>query len=86
MKGLASADDNTKIAEDAFAYFLKKRHEIELFPGVKMLSKLYQKIICLEFLLTAMQIFINYQLENILNFQLALLKHKIANPINHILN
>ena len=35
IKGLASADDKTKIAEDAFAYFLKKRHEIELFPGVK---------------------------------------------------
>ena len=35
MKGLAPADDKTKIAEDAFAYFLKKRHKIELFPGVE---------------------------------------------------
>ena len=35
INGLASADDKTKIAEDAFAYFLKKRHEIELFPGVE---------------------------------------------------
>ena len=45
MKGLASADDKTKIAEDAFAYFLKKRHEIELFSGVedalKALSEKY---------------------------------------------
>jgi len=35
IKGLASADDITKLAEDAFDYFLKKRHEIELFPGVE---------------------------------------------------
>ena len=45
IKGLASADDITKLAEDAFDYFLKKRHEIELFPGVegalKALSKNY---------------------------------------------
>ena len=45
INGLASADDKTKIAEDAFAYFLKKRHEIELFPGVedalKALSEKY---------------------------------------------
>ena len=86
IKGLASADDITKLAEDAFSYFMKKRHEIELFPGVEDALKLSQRIICLEFLLTAMRIFINYQLENILNFQLAHLMHKIANPINHILN
>ena len=35
IKGLVSADDTTKLAEDAFSYFLKKRHEIELFPGVE---------------------------------------------------
>jgi HAD superfamily hydrolase (TIGR01549 family) len=35
IKGLASADNITKLAEDAFDYFLKKRHEIELFPGVE---------------------------------------------------
>ena len=35
IKCLAPANDKTKIAEDAFAYFLKKRHEIELFPGVE---------------------------------------------------
>ena len=35
IKGLASADDITKLAEDAFDYFLKKRHEIKLFPGVE---------------------------------------------------
>ena len=45
IKGLVSADDTTKLAEDAFSYFLKKRHEIELFPGVedalKVLSENY---------------------------------------------
>ena len=45
IKGLVSTDDITKLAEDAFAYFLKKRHEIELFPGVedalKVLSENY---------------------------------------------
>ena len=45
IKGLAPAADITKLAEDAFDYFLKKRHEIELFPGVegalKTLSKNY---------------------------------------------
>ena len=35
IKGLASDNDITKLAEEAFAYFLKKRHEIELFPGVE---------------------------------------------------
>ena len=35
IKGLVSTDDISKLAEDAFAYFLKKRHEIELFPGVE---------------------------------------------------
>ncbi len=35
IKGLVSADDITKLADDAFDYFLKKRHEIELFPGVE---------------------------------------------------
>ena len=35
IKGLVSADDTTKLAEDAFSYFLKKRHEIELFTGVE---------------------------------------------------
>ena len=45
IKGLVSNDDISKLAEDAFAYFLKKRHEIELFPGVedalKVLSENY---------------------------------------------
>ena len=45
IKGLVSTDDISKLAEDAFAYFLKKRHEIELFPGVedalKVLSENY---------------------------------------------
>jgi len=45
IKDLVSTDDITKLAEDAFGYFLKKRHEIELFPGVedalKALSKKY---------------------------------------------
>ena len=35
IKGRASSDEITKLAEDAFGYFLKKRHEIELFPGVE---------------------------------------------------
>ena len=35
IKGLVSNDEITKLAEEAFSYFLKKRHEIELFPGVK---------------------------------------------------
>src|SRR5210317_689315 len=35
IKGLASTDDITKLAEYSFDYFLKKRHEIELFPGVE---------------------------------------------------
>ena len=39
IKGLASADDITKLAEDAFNYFLKKRHEIKLFPGVESALK-----------------------------------------------
>ena len=39
IKGLASADHITKLAEDAFDYFLKKRHEIELFPGVESALK-----------------------------------------------
>ena len=39
IKGLASADDITKLAEDAFDYFLKKRHEIKLFPGVESALK-----------------------------------------------
>lgn len=45
MKGLRSADDIKKIAKDAFRYFLKKRHEVKLFPGVedalKVLSENY---------------------------------------------
>ena len=39
IKGRASADEITKLAEDAFGYFLKKRHEIELFPGVESALK-----------------------------------------------
>jgi len=35
IKGLVSNDEITKLAEEAFSYFLKKRHEIELFPGVE---------------------------------------------------
>ena len=35
IKDLAPAGDITKLAEDAFDYFLKKRHEVELFPGVE---------------------------------------------------
>jgi putative hydrolase of the HAD superfamily len=35
IKGLVSNDEITRLAEEAFSYFLKKRHEIELFPGVK---------------------------------------------------
>ena len=45
MKGLGSPYDIQKLAEDAFDFFLKKRHEIKLFPGVedviKNLSKNY---------------------------------------------
>ena len=45
MKGLGSSYDIQKLAEDAFDFFLKKRHEIKLFPGVedviKNLSKNY---------------------------------------------
>ncbi len=45
FKGLVSANEITKLAEEAFSYFLKKRHEIELFPGVEdaleVLSKNY---------------------------------------------
>ena len=45
IKGLVSNDETTKLAEEAFSYFLKKRHEIELFPGVedalKVLSENY---------------------------------------------
>ena len=45
IKDLAPAGDITKLAEDAFDYFLKKRHEVELFPGVegalKALSESY---------------------------------------------
>ena len=48
IKGLASADHITKLAEDAFDYFLKKRHEIELFPGVESaLKTLSENYICL---------------------------------------
>lgn len=39
IKDLAPAGDITKLAEDAFDYFLKKRHEIELFPGVESALK-----------------------------------------------
>ena len=35
MKGLGSSYDIQKLAEDAFDFFLKKRHEIKLFPGVE---------------------------------------------------
>ena len=35
IKGLVSTSEITKLAEEAFSYFLKKRHEIELFPGVE---------------------------------------------------
>jgi len=46
IKDLAPAGDITKLAEDAFDYFIKKRHEIELFPGVegalKALSENYK--------------------------------------------
>ena len=35
IKGLVSNDEITKLAEEAFSYFLRKRHEIELFPGVE---------------------------------------------------
>ena len=35
IKGLVSTGEITKLAEEAFSYFLKKRHEIELFPGVE---------------------------------------------------
>ena len=35
IKGLVPNDEITKLAEEAFSYFLKKRHEIELFPGVE---------------------------------------------------
>ena len=35
IKGLVSNDEITKLAEEAFSYFLKKRHEIELFHGVE---------------------------------------------------
>ena len=45
MKGLGRSYDIQKLAEDAFDFFLKKRHEIKLFPGVedaiKNLSKSY---------------------------------------------
>ena len=45
MKGLASTHDIKKLSEDAFSFFLKKRHEIELFPGVedalRILSETY---------------------------------------------
>ena len=45
IKSLVSTDEITKLAEEAFSYFLKKRHEIELFPGVedalKALSEKY---------------------------------------------
>jgi len=39
IKGLVSNDEITKLAEDAFDYFLKKRHEIKLFPGVESALK-----------------------------------------------
>ena len=35
IKGHVSNNEITKLAEDAFSYFMKKRHEIELFPGVE---------------------------------------------------
>ena len=45
IKKLVSPDDVQKISEEAFNYFLKKRHEIRLFPHVenalKNLSKNY---------------------------------------------
>ena len=45
MRGLASTHDIKKLSEDAFSFFLKKRHEIELFPGVedalRVLSETY---------------------------------------------
>ena len=45
IKKLVSPDDVQKISEEAFSYFLKKRHEIRLFPHVenalKNLSKNY---------------------------------------------
>ena len=39
MKGLGSSYDIQKLAEDAFDFFLKKRHEIKLFPGVEDVIK-----------------------------------------------
>ena len=39
MKGLGSSYDIQKLAEDAFDFFLKKRHEIKLFPGVESALK-----------------------------------------------
>ena len=39
MKGLDSSYDIQKLAEDAFDFFLKKRHEIKLFPGVESALK-----------------------------------------------
>ena len=35
IKGRVSNDEITKLAKDAFSYFMKRRHEIELFPGVR---------------------------------------------------
>ena len=35
IKGLVSSNDIQKISRDAFDYFLKKRHEIQLFPNVE---------------------------------------------------
>ena len=39
MKGLGSPYDIQNLAEDAFDFFLKKRHEIKLFPGVEVVIK-----------------------------------------------
>ena len=39
MKGLVKSNDIQKLAEDAFDFFLKKRHEIKLFPGVESALK-----------------------------------------------
>ena len=35
IKGHVPTDEISKLAEDAFSYFMKQRHKIELFPGVR---------------------------------------------------